>query len=296
MNLINTIKRVFSYITKPENRQFLWFLLFVALIVIILMQRGCNSNLRSELDAQKGEIQRIKNNYDAQQDSVRHYKINDSLFRAERLGFVLTLDELKKDYKHLLIGFEDFKKNPPSVIINQPILIRETIKEVPVTASVNNEGNGDFNFSYETQFADNNYRKISGYIPFTSKFFNKKDSSVVDYKNLPYTFTLNGGNATFELQQRINVKLGLFEDPETKKVKVAVNTSYPGVTFYGLEAYDIMNEDLIKRQQKEGKRTFGFGLNLGYGATYSVGLNKLIFGPQVGVGFHYTPKWAQWGK
>jgi hypothetical protein len=24
--------------------------------------------------------------------------------------------------------------------------------------------------------------------------------------------------------------------------------------------------------------------------------NQVFFGPQVGVGLHYTPKWAQWGK
>lgn len=296
MNFLSVIKRIFSYITKPENKQVLWFFIFAALIAVILMQRSCNSNLKNELEAQKNEAQRIKNNYEAQQDSVKHYKINDSIFRAERLGFVLTLDELKNDYKYLLAGFEDFKKNPPKVIINQPILIKETIKEVPVTARVDESGNGDFRFSYETQFADNNYRKISGYIPFTSKFFNKKDSSIVDYSTLPYLFTLNSGNAKIDLEQRINVKLGLFEDPETKKVKVAVNTSYPGVTFYGLEAYDIMNEDLIKKQQKGGKRTFGFGLNLGYGATVNVKTGQVIFGPQMGIGFHYTPKWAQWGK
>jgi hypothetical protein len=296
MIFLNNIKTFFLSITKPENRQFLWFVIFAALIAIILMQKSCNSNLKSELDAQKGEIQRVKNNYEAQQDSVKHYKINDSIFRAERLGFVLTLDELKKDYKYLLVGFEDFKKNPPKVIINQPLLIKETIKEVPVTAKVDPDGNGDFQFSIETLYADNNYRKLSGFIPYSSKFFNKVDSTSVDYTQIPYSFVLNPGTGIFDLEQKINIKLGLFEDPQTKKVKVALNTSYPGITFSGLEAYDIMDEDLIKKQQQGGKRTFGFGLNLGYGATYSLGLNKMVFGPQIGVGFHYTPKWAQWGK
>ena len=296
MNFLNAVKRVFSYLFKPENRQVLWFVVFAILIAIILMQRSCNSNLKNELDAQKGEAQRIKNNYEAGQDSVRHYKINDSIFRAERLGFVLTLNELNSNYKYLLSGFEDFKKNPPKVIINQPLLIRETIKEVPVTASVDPNGNGDFKFSVETLYADNNYRKLSGYIPYSSKFFNKSDSTPVDYKALPYSFVLNPGTGTFDLEQKINVKLGLFEDPKTKKIKVAVNTSYPGITFSGLEAYDIMEEDLIKKQQKGGKRLWGVGFNIGYGACVNLKTNQVFFGPQMGVGLHYTPKWAQWGR
>jgi hypothetical protein len=296
MNIINAFKGMFSYLFKRENRQVLWFIAFTALILIILMQRSCNSSLRSEIDAQKGETQRVKNNYEAEKDSVKHYKINDSIFRAERLGFVLTLNELNTNYKYLLTGFEDFKKNPPKVIINQPLLIRETIKEVPVTAIVDPNGNGNFKFSFETNYADNNYRKLSGFMPYSSKFFNKADSIPVNYKDLPYAFTLNPGTGTFDLEQRINIKLGLFQDPKTKKVKVAVNTSYPGITFSGLEAFDIMEEELIKKQQQGGKKVWGVGFSVGYGAGLSLKTNQVFFGPQIGVGLHYTPKWAQWGK
>ena len=296
MNFLNALKRVFSYLFKLENRQVLGFILFAALIVIILMQKSCNSNLRSELSVQKGEAQRIKNNYEAEKDSVKHYKINDSIFRAERLGFVLTLNELNTNYKYLLAGFEDFKKNPPKVIINQPLLIRETIKEVPVTAHVDPNGNGDFKFAFETIYPDNNYRKLSGFIPYSSKFFNKADSTPVDYQKLPYAFTINPGTGTFDLEQKINIKLGLFEDPKTNKIKVAINTSYPGITFSGLEAYDILEEDLIKKQQKGGKRVWGVGFNVGYGANLNMQTNQVFFGPQMGIGLHYTPKWAQWGK
>ena len=292
MNIINPFKSLF----KRENRQVLWFIAFTALILIILMQRSCNSSLRNEIEAQKSEVQRNKNNYEAEKDSVKHYKINDSIFRAERLGFVLTLDELNNNYKYLLTGFEDFKKNPPKVIINQPLLVRETIKEVPVTAIVDPNGNGNFKFSIETNYADNNYRKLSGFMPYSSKFFNKADSIPVNYKDLPYAFTLDPGTGTFDLEQRINIKLGLFEDPKTKKVKVAVNTSYPGITFSGIEAYDIMEEDLIKKQQQGGKKVWGVGFSVGYGANLNLKTNQVFFGPQVGVGLHYTPKWAQWGK
>jgi hypothetical protein len=296
MVFLDVLKKIFSYLAKPENRQIMWFVVTASLIITILMQKSCNSNLREEIDNKEAENQRNKNNYEAEKDSVKHYKRNDSIFRAERLGFVLTLNELNANYKHLLDGFDDFKKNPPKVIINQPLLIKETIREIPVTASVDENGKGDFKFSFETLYPDNNYRKISGFFPYSSKFFNKADSMPVDYKKLPYTFVINPGAGTFDLEQQINIKLGLFEDPKTKKIKVAVNTSYPGITFSGLEAYDILEEDLIKKQQKGGKKVWGVGFNVGYGASVNLQTNQVLFGPQMGVGIHYTPKWAQWGK
>ena len=57
-----------------------------------------------------------------------------------------------------------------------------------------------------------------------------------------------------------------------------------------------MEEDLIKKQQKGGKRVWGVGFSVGYGAGLSLKTSQVFFGPQIGVGLHYTPKWAQWGK
>ena len=297
MNMFFSIlKKVKEFISNPNNKNLIYFLIVLGLVLIILTQRSCSNNLKQKLDAQSEEIQRVKNNYEAEKDSIRHYKLNDSIFRAERLGFVITLKELSTDYKYLLSGFEDFKKNPPKTIINQPILIRETIKEVPVLAKVGVDGVGEFSFLSEIQYPDNNYRKLSGVIPFSSKFFNKKDSSEVDYKTLPYSFDLNPGSGNFNLEQKVNVKLGLFEDPKTKKVKIAINTSYPGITFTGVEAFDILDEDLIKKQQKDNKKTWGLGFNIGYGALYNTSSNKVFVGPQIGIGLHYTPKILQWGK
>ena len=47
---------------------------------------------------------------------------------------------------------------------------------------------------------------------------------------------------------------------------------------------------------KGGKRVWGVGFNVGYGANLNMQTNQVFFGPQMGVGLHYTPKWAQWGK
>jgi hypothetical protein len=57
-----------------------------------------------------------------------------------------------------------------------------------------------------------------------------------------------------------------------------------------------MEEDLIKKQKQGGKKVWGVGFSVGYGANLNLKTNQVFFGPQVGVGLHYTPKWAQWGK
>ena len=294
--IFTILEKIKNFFFNPKNKQLVNFLLIAFLVLVILMQRSCNSDLKNKLENKDSEITRINNNIDASKDILKQYKINDSTYRAERLAYSITLKELNNNYKGLLSGFEDFKKSPPKVIINQPLLIREIIKEIPVTATIDNKGVGKFNFTSEVNYPDNNYRKINGYIPFTSKFFNKSDSSVVNYENLPYYLNLDPGSANIDLEQKINIKLGLFEDPKTKKIKIAANTSYPGITFTGLDAYDILNEDLIKKQNQGGKKTWGLGLHIGYGSTVNLSTNKMYFGPQIGIGLNYSPKWAQWGK
>ncbi len=296
MNFLGIFKKIGGYLFDPNNKAVLRFIVIGALILIILMQRSCNSRLRNELELQEKETQRIQNNYDAEHDIIKQYKINDSTYRAERLGFQITLKELSTKYSDLTKGFEDFKKMSPKVIIKETLLVKETIKEVPVTANIDSSGNGDFKFFSEINYPDNNYRKLSGYIPFSSRFFNKQDSSVVSYGNIPYTYVLNPGTGTFELEQTINLKVGLFQDPNTNKIKVAVNTSYPGITFTGLEGYEIMDESLIKNQMGSGTKPWGVGLNFGYGALLNLKTNQIYFGPQIGIGLHYTPKRLQWGK
>lgn len=294
MSVVGILRGVWKFLADPKNKNLRTFIIFGLLIMVIFMQRSCNSKLREEIEQQELEKQRIQNNYEAERDNVKQYKINDSTYRAERLAFMITMEELNTKYNDLLVGFEDFKKHPPTVIIKQPLLIKETIKEVPVSANINEDGGGNFSFSSEAIYPDGNYRKLSGNIPFTSKFFSKEDSTFISYLDLPYTYTLNPETGTFELEQRVNLKMGLFQDPETNKIKVAVNTSYPGITFTGLEAYDIMSEDLIKNQLGSDKKMWGIGLNFGYGVCYDYKNSKFVLGPQIGIGLNFTPKWLQW--
>lgn len=293
---MNFLLGIWNWLKDPKNRKVLNLLLIVGLIAIILMQRSCNSKLEGELQAQKEETQRIQNNYEALNDTIRQGKINDSTLLAERKALKLTVEELKTNFSDLLIGFEKFKKQNPKVIERITVNNYETIREVPVYAKMDSLGNGTFTFVDSAKFADGNYRTLKGVIPYQSKLFNKSDSNEVAFNKLGVYNRVYPGLGNFTLEQGIKLKVGLFEDPKTKKVSIAATTSYPGITFTQLEGADIMSDEISRKAARNFRKTWGIGFSIGYGGTVDLKTSKLTFGPQVGVGLHYTPKWLQWGK
>jgi hypothetical protein len=294
--MVNFFMGAWKWITDPKNKTILRLAFIAALVAIILMQCSHNRGLKDELNQQKAETQRVMNNYEALHDTIRQKKINDSTLQAERLAIKITMKELKQQYSDLLIGFENFKKQNPKVIERITVNNKETIREVPVYAKIDSLGNGSFSINDSMQFADGNFRRLSGTIPFSSKFFNKKDSLQVDLNKVGLYTQINPGAGNFTLEQRIKLKVGLFEDPKTHKVSIAATTSYPGITFSQLEGADIMSDETSRKATRNFRKTWGIGLSIGYGGTVDLKSAKLVSGPQIGIGITYTPKWLQWGK
>jgi hypothetical protein len=294
--MISFFTNIWSWLTNPKNRSILKLIAIAILILIILMQCSQNRGLKGDLEQQKTETQRIQNNYEALHTPLIQGKINDSTLRAERLGLKLSLDELKKNYSDLLIGFEEFKKQTPKVIEKLTINNIETIKEVPVYAKIDSLGDGALTFNDSVNFADGNFRRIQGTLPVISRFYNKKDSTQIDLNKLGLYEQLNPGAANFNLEQKIKLKVGLFEDPKTNKVMIAATTSYPGISFTQLDGADIMDNDISKKAARNFRKTWGIGLSIGYGAAVNLKTNQMFLGPQIGIGLNYTPKWLQWGK
>lgn len=287
---------IWNWVKDPKNRGIIKLVAIAILVAIILMQCNERRALKAEIEAQKEEAIRVKNNNEALNDTIRQGKINDSTLLAERKALKLTMNELKKGYSDLLIGFEQFKKQNPKVIERFTVTNNETIREVPVYAKMDSLGNGEFKFADSAKYADGNSRKLTGDIKYKDRFFNKKDSSEVDINKFgiyskPFNVTGN-----FDLEQKIKLKVGLFEDPKTKKVTIAATTSYPGITFSQLEGADIMSDDISRKTVRNFRKTWSIGLHLGYGASVDLKTSKIGFGPQVGVGLNYSPKWLQWGK
>ena len=287
---------IWGWFTDPKNKSIRNLIGLAILIAIILMQCSQNKGLKNDLEVQKGEAQRIQNNYEALNDTIRQGKINDTTLLAERKAIKITMEELKKNYSDMLVGFEQFKKQNPKVIEKIFFNNTETIREVPVYAKIDGRGNGFFTFNDTANFADGNYRKLRGTLPFSSKFFNKNDSTQVDINKAGLYTQINPGAGTFVLEQGIRLKVGLFEDKKTHKVSIAATTSYPGITFTQLEGADIMSDDISKKAARNFRKTWGIGINLGYGAGVNLSTSQVFFGPQMGIGITYTPKFLQWGK
>lgn len=294
--MLKFFSTAWNWLTDSKNKTIRNLIGVAILIAIILMQCGQNKGLKSDLEQQKSETQRIQNNYEAINAPIIQGKINDSTWRAEKLALKLTVEELKKGYSEMLVGFEEFKKQNPKVIQKITFNNTETIREVPVYVKSDGKGNGIFTFNDSAKFADGNFRKLKGTLPFSSEFFNKKDSTQADLDKLGLFTKINPGAGNFTLEQGIRLKVGLFEDPKTKKVSIAATTSYPGITFTQLEGADIMSDAISKKATKQFRKSWGIGLNVGYGGTVDLKSSKVSFGPQVGIGITYTPKFLQWGK
>jgi len=293
---MNFLIGAWSWIKDPKNRGVIKLVFIIGLVAIILLQHSCNSKLQQQIEEAKAEAQRASNNAEALADTLRQRKINDTTLLAEKLALKLTLKELKEGYSDMLIGFEQFKKQNPKVIEKITVNNYETIREVPVYAKMDSLGNGTMAFIDTAKFADGNYRNLKGVISYTSKLFNKKDSSEMSFGKLGVYNKVTSGLGNFVLEQGIKLKVGLFEDPKTHKVSIAATTSYPGITFTKLEGAEIMDDKDSRKATKQFRKTWGVGLSIGYGGTVDLKTSKVAFGPQVGVGLHYTPKWLQWGK
>lgn len=294
--MIQFFTGAWAWLTDPKNKTILRLALVAALILIILMQCSRNRGLTQDLEAQKTETQRVVNNYEAQKAPLIQNKINDSTLLAERQILKLTLKELKDNYSDLLVGFEKFKKQNPKVIEKIYFNNTETIKDVSIASKIDSLGNGNFTFSDSAKFADGNSRTLSGNLPYKATFINKKDSTMADLNKLGIMPKIIPGPANFTLDQNMKLKVGLFEDPNTKKVSIGVTTSYPGITFTKLEGADIMSDETSKKATRNFRKTWGIGLSIGYGGTVDLKSRKLAIGPQVGIGITYTPKFLQWGK
>ena len=287
---------VWRWITDPKNKGVRNLIGIAILVAILLIQCGQNRGLKGDLEAQKAEAQRAQNNYEALHDTIRQGKINDTILLAEKKALKLSIDELKNGYSDLLVGFDQFRKQNPKVIERITVNNTETIREVPVYVKMDGKGNGIFTFNDTAKFADGNYRKLKGTLPFSSLFFNKKDSTQVDIDKSGLYTQINPGAGNFVLEQGIRLKVGLFEDKKTHKVSIAATTSYPGITFTQLDGADIMDDGPSRKATRNFRKTWGIGLTLGYGAGVNLKTSQVFFGPQVGVGLTYTPKFLQWGK
>lgn len=283
--MITTLKNIFAFITDPKNRRMFVLAAFVILALLLLHQCNANRGLKNEIEAQKQETIRVSNNYEAAMDTIVQYMGSDSVLRAQKLGYELTIEELNTQYADLLEDFEVEKNKPPKTVIKTEYIIKEVVNNVPVLVEIDSAGNKKLTFGDTIQHDINNYLIFDGKIPY-DLVFNEVDST---YKLVP-------GKANMNFELGMNLNLGLFQDPDTKKILIKANTNYPNVTFTKLDGASIMDDPDNKKVIRQMRKPWGIGLNVGYGFLVNTSTGAIGTGPYVGIGLSYTPKFLQWGK
>ena len=281
------LKNILQFITDPKNTRMLLLGIAVVFLFLFLQQCDKNKDLKNGIELEKQESKRVLNNYKAALDTIEQGKIDENTWRAEKTGYELTLKEVEKKFDNLLGDFVIEKNKPPKVLVKTEYLIKESINDVPILIKVDSNGNKSLIFrdSVNHNASLVNYRILNGEIPYKIIF----DSLDSTYKAVP-------SFGKFELSLGMNLNLGLFQDKKTKKISILVDTDYPGVIFTSIEGASIMDDPANKKILRKMRKNWGIGFNVGYGAIVDIDSGIIDFGPYVGIGISYTPKFLQWGK
>jgi hypothetical protein len=253
------LKNILSFLTSPK---ILRALPTIGLIILaLLFLRQCEQTRKAEW-----ETTRISNNWRASQDTIRNYVDKNSNSAAELRALTLTLEEAKKE-----IQYE--KNRPPVTIIRYETQIVEKLVEIPV-ASVDTII-GNFN-SAAVIASEASWGKSS-----------RKIKTTVPYSFMEGKATF--GEATIDLEQNIFLTASITRDRKTKEVFVNLSTDYPNTIFNSAQGIMIdQSSSGFRDLQLQNRKSLGIGLHLG------VGLTGNGFGPYVGIGLNYTPKFLQW--
>jgi len=292
---MNFITIIWGFLTNPKNRPYLIFAGLALFFILFFHQCNKAKDLENQLAAQKTETTRVLNNEEASHAILLNYKLNDSTNRGIIQGYQLTQKELKESFSSLTSGFEDLKKKTTLALAKGTIYVKETYY---LTAKIETDSLGVKHIiGHDTMKVDaDNFRYIGFNAPFEMKYYNKKDSTEVDFKKYDIFSQAFPGKSKIDFQQSIGLKVGLFQDPKDKKVYVVAQSKYPGLTFSKLEGADIMADPDSRKVTRQFRKNWGFSGQVGYGMMINIKGGTFVTGPYIGIGLHYSPKILQWGK
>jgi len=273
----------FTWITDPKNRNLIGAGIIVLLLILLMTTCGRVSALQGQVQREKQETQRVINNWQASQDSVEMLTGENGELIGRIDGYVLTIDELNGQYDQLKQKYQIEKNKPPVVITNTVTEIKETTIYVNTTI----KGDSTIAVSDSVQYSPTNFRYLTGEIPYTI------DTTLN---------RLETGKGIFQLEQSIALQTVLTREKKTGKIEIQVSTDYPGVTFSQIQGAVITDDRENRKVLKQARKEWGASVQVGFGTMLDVsqinrnGVVRLGWGPYVGFGIHYSPKWAQWGK
>lgn len=255
-------KKILKFITKPKNRNLIFFLIFG--ISIFVNFKACDKidNLKTEIAVQEhnnkalldtvetvknrnGELQQEKTSYITSNKNLR--EINKELSNEvdKQKGKVIYISNinasLERENKHLSARNSSLEQENKS--------LRDSLSNFK-----DKEGKDVYklHWDFSNQYDQNNFRIIKGYTAFSI------DSS--SYKPISEGSELEDFNFGF------NITTGLKEQDDM--LKIFIKSGYPNLTFSNIQGslIDPHKSDVIKSLMHEDRWTFGvqMGAGLGY--------------------------------
>jgi nucleoside-diphosphate-sugar epimerase len=74
--------------------------------------------------------------------------LDENTWIAEKAGYTLTVDELKKEYSNLILEYKVEKNKKPKTLIQYAYIIKDSIVEVPVNIYIDSLGNKSITFNF----------------------------------------------------------------------------------------------------------------------------------------------------
>lgn len=263
------LDKIWNILKKPKAQR---NILAVALIVVIILLRGCDGS--SDIDAYKNE-----QNISALQDSVRTYKNKNDDLVYEKLAYIASEKELARYNKELKDEVSYLKDNPITVTKYITRIVHDTVR-VPVYIDTTNiTWNADSTIKYipfewdnDTSYNENNYRKLGG-------------NFIVSVDTL-----LNSSINEFEITRDeigLSFTTGLTENSEDQ-VEIFITSDYPGFVPTSIEGalFDPRESKVIKKFFPP--KRWAVGVYGGYGFYFDPSNTKFGSGLQLGVGIQYN--------
>lgn len=260
--MVNTISGIWNVI----NSRVFSYVLIIVLAVLYL--RGCGALERAEI-----ESDRQLGNYLALQDTIRIISNDKKGILFEKSVLVKTQAELKEENADLVDELAFEKGKPPKVIIRTVITYRDTGIIVNSGNTFNSEqSSGILLFNYKPELPGRNEFDLKGEVDYAL--------DVTDSIN-PVSF----GQYNLDISQTIDIRTGLYRNPEDKRTYIRLFTDYPNLVLTDMQAIDITDAE-SKKALRAARKEFGIGFSVGYGTA----------GPYIGIGLNYSPKFLQFGK
>jgi hypothetical protein len=242
--------------------------LLVAVIVLILLMRGCGSS--------QSEVNTLRQNNFALTDSIRTYKTKNGELIYEKGALISESKSLKEINKDLADAIK-YLKDHPIIVLKPEIRIIEVPKYVPIYIKdpvKNSDGSitRTLEWSYDTTYSKGNYRMLKG-------DFKATVDSLLNLTTTPMHINKDefGMSLTTGLTEN---KKGLLE--------IFVTSNYPGFSVTKLDGalIDPRESQVLKKYFPPKK--WAIGVYGGYGFYADPINSRFGTGAQLGIGLQYN--------